>query len=175
MKSFKTSPEQQPVNDYDQRRQLGMNAAQKLLMAVEKLAWVEEYQRRIETVASKRRSGASPSAREARLDYHTLLLEMDTLEDKLAWRQREANDVVDAHPTLRLLRLEDQSIVKEGVLQSLDLSAATISIGEDDLDTVQFAASQPVPEGLHQQYFGHVLLVNFEVLAITPECTWALR
>lgn len=168
--------EQLPIKELKRRQNLGMDAAQNPLMAVEKQAWVDEYQGRFERIAKKRRTGDSLASLVARYSCNKLLAEMDILEDKFAWRKREADDVVDSYPTLKLTHPVDHSLVKEGVLWSLDLQAATIGVGDEKAhEVVQFATFKPVPQGLDQQYYGHKLIVDFELLAIHPDRNWVLR
>lgn len=162
------------VQTPERRRRLGLIVAHTLLLAVEARARVEEFQLKLEHSAKPTRVGTIVMSHEVRRANHILLHNMNTLEEKLAWRERETAGVIDARPSLHIVDIIEQTLVAEGRLKSVDLEAATVAVDNGELETVvPFATPLPIPEGFEQQYGGHVLIVDFEVVAVNPAHNWA--
>lgn len=153
----------------------GIVVAEILRHAVEKQSEVDDIQRRLDKVA--RQSGKIINGQYSHDLYSSLLTERAIQSDKLSLRKRNAQNIVDGHPIMRLTNLADPAQVSEGTLQALNLLDATVHISDETEQDqkIQFAANLPVPVGLNQTYFGHVLTVSIEVLSIPEEFEWTLK
>ena|SRR5665213_1941297 len=161
------------VNSKETR--LGRYAAEILLHAVSKQAIVDDLGSRIRGVSKA--YGLIDGSKAGRDLYESLLLERAREEDKLMTRAGFANNIVSAHPELRLTNLDNPQQIFEGRLEAVDLRDATLELSDDKEHTlrVQFAENMPIPEGLHQTYYSHRLTVMMEVLSIPKEYEWVLK
>ena len=104
--------------------------------------------------------------------------ERERQETKLVWRQYFASRLRSLDMTLRI-RDRQEHIIAEGRLLGIDPEKASIVIANlpfGNPSSVTFAQRQPFPdelrhrqpplEDLKQSYFGHQLIVNFEVISI---------
>ena len=155
------------VVDDAERIYYGNTVGHLILMAIEKTAKVGVYQQKVESLLKRRRIGAIAAGDINRSPLDDLVVELDIQKDKLTRRQAEANDILDAHPLLRVSHIEDHSVITEGVLHSFDLGDATITLSKGDArEVIKFASPSPVPEYLDQQYFGHTPVIALQVLEI---------
>lgn len=99
-----------------------------------------------------------------------------TFEHARAKRSQRLRDVATLVTASVRLTVRDSKakVIGEGLLLSTSIDRASLQVGEDaDHSTrITYAQEVPVPEGLPQDYYGHQMIVSFEVNAMDERKTW---
>ena len=152
-------------------RRLGLAVGHILLWAVEQQAQVDDL-----VIENVEKNEHWPKDDNHFLKYW-LKNEQIRHREKLVWRKFAADSLTDLGMILKVKNQHET--VASGRLLKVDLPYASIvmaNLSSNDFRTVTFAARRPAPvvedqqlRSPQQSYFGHSLIVDFEVVSIPPE------
>ncbi len=145
---------------------VGAHIAEILRHAADKQAHVDDLH---EKLLRQRSSGLG------RIALQELENEFKYQQNKLFLRIGEADDIVAAGLEMRVINLEDDEVIAEGVLAKVNYHAGTLTVDCEEPHEVGYVSNVPAPEGVSQSYFGRKLTVGFEVKSVPKKNDRVIR